>query len=52
MQARLFTSPIMKVSQVREWCKKAVENKEKLAQVDLVMKSEVYNRFKKEKAAS
>jgi hypothetical protein len=53
MQARLFTSPVLKASEVKLWCQEARKNKEKLAQVELQMKSQIFQRFvKKEKAAS
>lgn len=52
MEIRLFTSPAMKGSEVKLWCKLIRENKGHITLFELQLKSATKQLLKKEKAAS
>lgn len=53
MKVRLFTSPVMKASEVKYWCQKVRENKGKVTLFELQLKSALNQLvLKNEKAAS
>ncbi|NEX77400.1 hypothetical protein G4Z05_00600 [Bacillus thermocopriae] len=49
---RLFTSPVMKGSDVKMWCRMVRENKGKVTLFELQLKPAVKHLSKKEKAVS